>query len=93
MAKRLIVSRNAYRDIDRIVEFNDVRNKSTTYSKKFVKSLSKEFKRLTKLPFMGIETEQEGMLLLVWDNYYIYYSITETVIEIRAIYHQREDAR
>lgn len=40
MVKRLIVTRNAYLHIDRIIEFNNLRNQSTTYSKKFVRALS-----------------------------------------------------
>ena len=40
---------------------------------------------------MGMNTSKENVFLLVWDHYYIYYSITETAIEILAIYQQKED--
>jgi plasmid stabilization system protein ParE len=91
VAKRLVVSRNAYLDIDRIVEFNDKRNKSDKYSRKFLKSLFEEFDKLKKLPLMGMSTSKENNRLLIWDNYYIYYEITDVLIEITAIYHQKED--
>lgn len=91
MAERLIISREAYLHIDRIIEFNDLRNQSTVYSKKFVKKLFKEFNLLTKFPNMGAPTNKDNILLLVWDDYYIYYSISENGIEIKSIYHQKEN--
>ena len=91
MAKRLIVSRNAYLDIDRIIEFNDKRNQSDRYSREFVKALFAEFDELKKLPFMSMKTSKGEDMILVWDKYYIYYEITDSAIEIKAIYHQKEN--
>jgi plasmid stabilization system protein ParE len=91
MVKRLVVTRNAYLDIDRIIEFNNLRNYSDTYSRKFVKALFKQFKVIQKQPGMGVSTRKENVLLLIWDSYYVYYSVGETFIEILAIFHQRED--
>ncbi len=91
MAKRLIVSRAAYLHIDRIIEFNDIRNQSSNYSRKFVRSLFKQLERLKLFPYMGIETGRGGTYLLTWNTYYIYYVITETAVEIKAIYHQKEN--
>ena len=91
MVKRLIVTRNAYLHIDRIIEFNNLRNKSTSYSKKFIRALFIELESLKKFPFMGVKTSREHILLLIWNDYYIYYTITETTIEIQSIYHQKED--
>jgi hypothetical protein len=36
MAKRVIYTNKAFDDIDRIIEFNNLRNKSKTYSRKFL---------------------------------------------------------
>lgn len=91
MVKRLIITRTAYLHIDRIIEFNNLRNQSTSYSRKFVRALFKELESLRKFPFMGVETSKEHIQLLIWDDYYIYYTITETAIEIQSIYHQKED--
>jgi len=93
MVKRLIISSNAYLHIDRIVEFNNIRNHSDNYSRKFVKALYKQLKLLRKFPMMGIKTDKDGVVLLVWDDYYIYYTITKTTIEIQTIYHQKENVR
>ncbi|MGF7079255.1 type II toxin-antitoxin system RelE/ParE family toxin [Mucilaginibacter sp. UYCu711] len=91
MAKRLAVTRNAYLHIDRIIEFNDLRNKSSVYSRKIVKLLFKEFDLLKRLPFMGIDTGQKGIYRLVWNDFYIFYTITGDLIEIQAVHHQKED--
>jgi plasmid stabilization system protein ParE len=91
MVKRLIISRNAYRHIDRIVEFNDLRNKSSNYSQKFLKTLFKRLDLLKKFPLTGIKTSKDNIFLLIWNDYYIYYTMTETVIEIQSIFHQKED--
>jgi plasmid stabilization system protein ParE len=93
MVKRLIVSRKAYINIDKIVEFNNTRNKSTTYSHKFLKALFKQLNLLKKFPLMGIPTDEENVFLMVWNQYYIYYTLIEDIIEIQAVRHQREDVR
>jgi plasmid stabilization system protein ParE len=92
MAKRIVFSRKAFLDIDRIVEFNNRRNKSDTYSRKFLVKLQKRLKLLQKFPLSGVTTDEEDVLLLVWDQYYVFYSCDDDVtIEIKSIYHQKED--
>nr|WP_294791685.1 type II toxin-antitoxin system RelE/ParE family toxin [uncultured Mucilaginibacter sp.] len=91
MVKRLIVSRTAYLHIDRIIDFNDSRNQSSKYSRKFVKSLFKQLERLKIFPYMGIETGRKDTHLLIWDDFYIYYEVMENAVEIKSIYHQKED--
>ena len=91
MAKRIIYSRKAYADIQRIVEFNDRRNQSTAYSRKFLISLKERLLKLSKHPLSGLKTDDADVLLLIWDNYYVFYQLQEITIEITAIYHQKED--
>ncbi len=91
MAKRIVFSKKAYADIDRIVEFNNLRNRSDTYSKKFVKNLYKQLKLLSKHPLLGTVTDEQNQLLFIWDNYYVFYVNLESTIEISSIYHQKED--
>ena len=91
MAKKIIYSEHAFADIDRIVEFNNLRNRSTTYSKKFVAGLKKRLQILSKQPFSGMNTDMQGRFLLVWDQYYVFYKFDEHSIVISAIYHQKED--
>lgn len=91
MAKRIVFSRKAYADIDRIVEFNNLRNKSERYSKKFIKNLQIHLKLISRNSLIGIATDDPQVLAAIWDNYYIFYIIYETNIEIQSIYHQKED--
>ena len=91
MAKRIVFSRKAFLDIDRIVEFNNRRNKSDTYSRKFLTKLHNRLKLLQKHPLTGIATDKENVLLLVWDQYYVFYSCNDVIIEVKSIYHQKED--
>ena len=91
MAKRIVFSKKAYADIDRIVEFNNLRNKSDRYSKKFIKNLQIHLKLISRNSLIGIATDDPQVLVSIWDNYYIFYIIYETNIEIQSIYHQTED--
>ncbi|RYY34697.1 MAG: type II toxin-antitoxin system RelE/ParE family toxin [Sphingobacteriaceae bacterium] len=92
MAKRLIVARSAYLHLDRIIEFNDKRNQSTTYSQRMVKSLFKQFHLLEKQPFKGKPTGFDNSYLLIWDKFYIFYLVKDDIIEVNAIYHQKENS-
>jgi len=91
MAKRIVFSKKAFIDIDRIIEFNNLRNRSDTYSRKFLIQLNKRLKLLQTHPLTGISTNEENVLLLIWDQYYVFYSCNDTVIEIKALYHQKEN--
>jgi plasmid stabilization system protein ParE len=87
MAKRVIYTDRAFADIDRIIEFNTLRNKSNTYSNRFVLRLI----QLSQHPLSGLATNTSDAMLLIWDKYYIFYSVTDTSIEIASIYHQKEN--
>jgi plasmid stabilization system protein ParE len=91
MAKRIIYTNRAFDDIDRIIEFNNRRNKSTTYSRKFLTSLRKRVQQLPKQPFIGLKTDEPDTLLLIWNKYYVFYEVNESTIFILAIYHQKEN--
>jgi len=92
MAKRLIVSRKAYFNIDEIIEFSKLRNKSDTYSTKFVKLIFKEFKLLLKHPFMGKPTSK-NTYVLIWNSYCIYYLIDDNEVTILSVNHQKQNIR
>jgi len=48
MAKKIVFSKKAFIDIDRITDFNNHRNQSETYSRKFLLRLDKRLKLLQK---------------------------------------------
>ena len=93
MAKGIVFSKKAQIDIARITDFNNSRNKSDLYSKKVFSRLTKRLQLLLKNPLSGLESEIDGenSYLLIWDDYYIFYDFHENIIEITAIYHQKEN--
>jgi plasmid stabilization system protein ParE len=93
MAKRVVYTDKAYVDIDRIIEFNNHRNKSKTYSRKFLTGLKRRLLELSKQPYSGRKVDEPDTLLLIWDNYYVFYVPNETYIEITSIYHQKENVK
>ncbi len=74
MAKRVILSKRAEIDLERIIEFNNLRNKSDSYSKKLYLELTKRLKLLIKQPLSGLKTDNDN-LLLIWVNYYVFISL------------------
>lgn len=90
MAKRIVFSKKAEIDLERIITFNNLRNKSDNYSKQFFLKLTTRLKSLLKQPATGVKTDTED-LLLIWDKYYVFYYYDEAIIKITSIYHQKED--
>jgi len=90
MAKKIVFSKKAFNDIDRIVDFNNHRNQSDSYSKSFLIKFHKRLKILQLHPLSGVITDEENVLLLVWDQYYVFYNNNDSTVEIMAIYHQKE---
>jgi len=91
MVKKITFSKKASADIDRIVEFNNVRNRSDRYSQKFISNLNNRLQQLCKQPLSGMSTDIPGILILVWEEYYIFYKPNEDYLEISSIYHQKEN--
>ena len=92
MARRIIISNRAYADIDRIVTFNNQRNQSDTYSKKFIKSLFVQLQILERYGTIGVKTTEINTYVLIWDRYYIFYCLADNNnIEITSIRHHKEN--
>lgn len=91
MVKRLIISQAAFADIDRIVIFNNERNQSDLYSKKFIKSLFSRFNKILITPKLARKTNLNNQFVIIWSDYYIFYYIEKEYIIISKIYHQKED--
>lgn len=96
MAQRIVFSKKAEIDLERIIEFNNRRNRSDTYSKKLFLRLNRRLTLLLKQPFSGIKTNFDrhdlGVpFVLIWDAYYIFYTYDGVILEIARIYHQKEN--
>lgn len=90
MAKRIIFSKKAELDLERIISFNNRRNKSDTYSKQLYVKLLSRLKSLVKQPESG-KLLDDNTRLLIWDDYYIFYDSDEVRLLVLAIYHQKEN--
>jgi len=91
MAKKVVFSKKSLIDIERIIDFNNRRNQSDTYSKRFLIGLHKRLKLLQSHPLTGLKTDEKDTVLLIWDQYYIFYSYNNSIIEVTSVYHQKED--
>jgi len=91
MVKRLIISKAAFADIDRIVAFNNERNQSDAYSRKFIKTLFNRLNKILTTPNLARKTNINNQFLIIWSDYYIFYYIENDYIIISKIYHQKED--
>lgn len=92
MAQQIILSAKAYADVDRIVEFNNRRNRSKNYSKKFVITLFEQFDLLKTYKSVGIKTSENETFVLIYNKFYIFYNLNGlNDIEILSIYHQKEN--
>ncbi|MDB5002148.1 MAG: type toxin-antitoxin system RelE/ParE family toxin [Mucilaginibacter sp.] len=91
MAKKIAFSKRAFIDIERITDFNNNRNQSDTYSRKFLTGLNKRLLLLPLQPESGIATQRDNTRLLIWDQFYIFYGEDDNSIEIKSIYHQKEN--
>jgi plasmid stabilization system protein ParE len=93
MVERLVISREAFKDIDRIIDFNNFRNQSTAYSSKTVKKLYLRFQKIIETPTIGLKTSTPNLYVLIWDNFYIYYKYlgSKKPISIINIFHQKEN--
>jgi hypothetical protein len=85
MAQRIIFSKKAEIDLERIIEFNNRRNQSDAYSKKLFVRLTQRLSLLLKQPFSGIKTDLDKRLVLIWDNYYIFYTYNGSILEVTSI--------
>ena len=92
MAKRIVFSKKAEIDLITIVEFNNLRNQSDTYSRRILLKLTKRLKLLLEQPLNGIKTDA-NTLLLIWDQFYVFYSFDNDIIKVESIYHQKQNVR
>lgn len=96
MAQRIVFSKKAEVDLERIIEFNNRRNQSDIYSKKLFSRLNRRLALLLKQPFSGIKTNFDrpdlgAPFVLIWDAYYIFYTYNGVMLEVVRIYHQKEN--
>jgi plasmid stabilization system protein ParE len=92
MAKHKIVwSNKAKFKLLSILEFYTDRNKSSAYSRKLYKKISKELVLLKKQPEIGIKTDLEGVRGLIVDDFILFYEVYPGIIVIHTLWDCRQN--
>ncbi|OFY53178.1 MAG: hypothetical protein A2Y87_01940 [Bacteroidetes bacterium RBG_13_46_8] len=92
MAKRKIIwSPEANLDLQKIVEYFFRRNLSKTYSRKLYLQIRKYVRLLSRHPFLGLQTDEENVRILIHGDYAIFYRVNDDTIHILSIWDCRQD--
>ena len=92
MAKREVVwTRNSEFQLQKILEFYDVKNKSNLYSIKLYQKFKSELKIASQKPEIGVKTKIENVRGLIVDNYILYYEILEDIIMVLKVWDCRQN--
>ena len=87
MAKREVVwTRNSEIQLQEILEFFTVRNKSGQYSQKLYKKFKSELKIVAHNPGIGIKTKLDRIKGLIVGDYILFYEILEDKIMVLKVW-------
>lgn len=89
MARRVVWSKNGHRIFTKILEFYIERNGSKTYSRKLSHEVLDLICLISKRPFIGIRTNQEGIRLLIKGSFKIFYQIEPDLVIILFVWDSR----
>jgi len=92
MAKREVVwTRNSEIQLQNILEFYDIKNKSNLYSIKLYRKFKSELKIASQKPEIGVKTKIENVRGLIVDNYILYYEILKDKIMVLKVWDCRQN--
>lgn len=87
----IVWSSKAVSDKKSILEYWNMRNKSSLYSQKLNLLIEKKLQQIRDNPDSGIATEIEYIRAVLVEDYYIYYSIKNTQVRILRIWDARQN--
>ncbi|WP_127845692.1 type II toxin-antitoxin system RelE/ParE family toxin [Psychroflexus aestuariivivens] len=76
-----------------ILEYWVKRNKSATYSKKLIKTVSERTKQISETPLIYKKTDFKGTRVASLRNYSIFYKVSEQEIIITAFWDNRQNPK
>lgn len=85
MAKKVIWSREASQDRNRIFTYWNKRNKSNAFSKKLYFLFKEAIATIKSFPAIGKPTNNPNTRIIIARDYFIIYSIHEEFIRILAV--------
>jgi plasmid stabilization system protein ParE len=92
MAKRKVVwTKDSEVQLQGILEFFTLRNKSSVYSRKLYKKFKTELLSVSKKPELGIKTQLDQIRGLIIEDYILFYEILEDRIVILNVWDCRQN--
>ncbi len=88
---KIVWSTKATSDLKEIIEFWNINNKSTTYSKKLVLLIQNKLEQISENPLSGISTDLENVRFILFENYYLHYNFTSGKILVLRIWDVRQN--
>lgn len=76
-----------------VLEYWVTRNKSTNYSKKLVKLVSRKTNQISQKPFIYKATDFKSIRVASMGNFSIYYKVTDKQIIVVAFWDNRQDPK
>ena|ERR1700740_1561892 len=93
MAKRIVWSARARKELIEILKYWDNRNKSKIYSAKLNKLILDRTENAAKMPEAGIPSDDTQIRVLIVKDYSIHYDIYPSHIEILTIWDTRRNPK
>ena len=88
--KKVIWTKNAEFALFDILDFYIQRNKSKEFSTKLLKKIKSLIKKIERYPYLGLEIEGTDYREIIFTNYSIIYSLSDSCIVIKLIWdHKR----
>lgn len=91
MAKRVVWTKQAESKRRQILYFWFIRTGNKKYSKKLAFQFRETVKYISQHNYLGRQTELVDVRVAVCGNYLIFYSLTDTLVEIISIFDNRRN--
>lgn len=92
MAKRSVIwTKNSEIQLQEILNYFTIRNKSVLYSRKLYKKFKRELTIVSKDPELGLKTKLDKIRGLIVDDYILFYEIFEDRILILKVWDCRQN--
>lgn len=91
MAKQVIWSTKATKELFDILEYWNLNNLSKTYSNNLYQKIQINIKYIAENNFIGKPSDVEGVRVVVISNYLLFYQISENRIEILSLFDGRRN--
>ncbi|MBS1635063.1 MAG: type II toxin-antitoxin system RelE/ParE family toxin [Bacteroidetes bacterium] len=91
MAQQIIWTSNARQELFDILEFWNLRNGSTSYSKKLVQKIQVNLLYISENPFLGRPTSIDNVRVILVSNYLLFYEVRNDSLYVLSIFDGRRN--